>query len=175
MKIFIPSPAHETVPDDVLRSIRVQGVEPEIIDCTFDLAIPKRKRIIMAKTKCKEIGLSCADDYVVLNDNDLVHLQADNFEVMTKFLEENFHFGAVSLLRMGMPIGETVYNAKIKNHICSGCIMFTREGLEKVSFDDGIGERPTCFIIGESLALSDKKYGYLDVVKRIAVHIRSGK
>jgi hypothetical protein len=175
MKIFMPVSKYSFVSDEVLFSIRIQGFEPEIIDCTFDPIIPKRKRIILSKTRCKEKGLLYRDDFTVIHDSDLVELQTDNFLLMQKFLENNPEFGAVSLRRVGMYAKELIYDAKTKNHICSGCIMFSLKGLEAVNFDDGIGRMPTCFEIANSLSLAGLKYGYLDNIQRIQTLIKENK
>jgi len=166
MKVLVPVSKYRPVPEEVLESIRVQGIEPEIVDCTFDPEIPKRKRIAMAKTRCKEIGLASKDDYVVINDSDLLHLKTDNFTLMQMFLEKHKDFGAVSLSRATYGASGLVYNEDTYKHVCSGVIMFTRKGLTDVSFSL-YENKPTCFSIGKTLLIADQKYGYVDAICRI--------
>lgn len=165
VKVFVFSSSTEVIPSIVIDSIKLQGIYPEFIDCTFDESIPKRKRIAMAKEKCRKIGIASGFKYVVLNDSDLQHTRTDNFESMQKFLDEKKDFGAVSLLKKDIK-NDLVYNDKIINHICSGVIMFSTKALEKVKFD--IFEAgPTCFSIGKSLSENEMLYGYVDGVERI--------
>jgi hypothetical protein len=188
MKIFITYSEYKPIKPEVLASIKGDIVQ---INCTFDkkpillATLPKRQRIILSENRFRETALKEDCDFYVYQQSDIVHVRDDNFPVMQKFLTDNPDFGAVALSRYNLtraPVSENsppwkialfdlhkslIYYKEINSHICSGCIMFVRKGLEAVKFDLDDGNKATCFSIGKSLADAGLKYGYVDKELRI--------
>ena len=140
----------------------------------------------MTENRFKEIALKENCDFYVYQQSNKAHIRDDNLEVMQKFLIDNSDFGAVALSRHALTRNFTsknllpwqvalssmlesllIYHKEMNNHICSGCIMFTRKGLEVVKFDLDNDKKSTCFSIGKSLADAGLKYGYVDKELRI--------
>jgi hypothetical protein len=168
MKIFMPVPADRPVTAEILASIKKQGIEPEIIDCTFDAKkFFKPQRLVLSEKKFKEVALKCTDEFIVYQQCDILHLRDDNISVMQTFLTSHPDFGAVALSRYRIN-SKLVYDPAEKNTIISGCVMFTRKGLEAVEFEEPDEIRqPTSKIIASSLNKAGLKYGYVDDIMRV--------
>ena len=160
MKVYIPS--RGTVAQNIIDAIAMQTIptEIEIVPGNYDEIIPKRRRIAMAKTECLFQALKTADDFIVINDADMLNLQDDNYEAMQEFLMDNPIFGAVSLVRSKVPDSDFDLKNPVR-HICNSIIMIRREALRVIRFDL-IPNAATCFSVMQSLMKSKMKYGYVD-------------
>jgi hypothetical protein len=164
MKVFIPYSKHKPIAKEVLDSIKGVIIP---IDCTWDNVDNKLQRIILSENKMKETALKESWDLCVYHQSDIINIMDNNFEVMQKFLLDRPDFGAIAASRY--PLSEVhpliAFKNSFKLHICSGCTMFTRKGMEIVKFD--LNKQSTCFSIAESLRDSNFQYGYVDRFSRI--------
>ena len=163
---FVPFSDFKSIQLGVLESFRGEIIE---VNCTFPRNISHVQRIIMVENAFKESALKESCDFYVYNQADIKHITGfENIDLMQNFLIKHLDFGAVALCRQKFsdefPL---VYDPILGSHICSGCVMFTRRGLEAVCFDLDNGYRSTCYSIGKSLSDAGLKYGYLDNKKRV--------
>lgn len=165
--MFITTSVNRPVSAEVMNSIRQQGIEPEIINCTFDeKKVSKPQRIVLSEIKFKEAALQCTDDFIVYQQSDILHLKTNNLSAMQTFLTNNLNFGAIALARCNIET-ELIYNGA--HPIISGCTMFTKKGLKTVEFED-INNKiklPSAYIISSSIDKAGLKYGYVDKTMRI--------
>ena len=165
MRIFIPYSRMNPIKPSVLMSL--YG-DIKTIDCTFDQPMAKCFKIVMAEYRFKEVALQEDCDLYVYHQSDILLIKKESLVLMQKFLNVNKNFGAVALSRFNLTDSPLVYSKENKLNMCSGCTMFTREGLEAVEFEDKSVQRlPSAQVIASSLLSAGLNYGFVDGVARI--------
>jgi hypothetical protein len=101
MKTYIPISILDALDARVKKSILNQTVKTDIeLVWNTPFSSCKRKGEFEGRDKIVK-GVDLADRYCVVNDSDIRHLYADNFECQEKYLNENKNVGAVCLFWNG--------------------------------------------------------------------------
>lgn len=167
MRALIPCRKDNPPSQEVLDSIKVQGAEYEIVDCTIDGEMTKYGRIAKAKEKLRLYAMTLKDEFLIFNDRDMKSLFVDNFSKGLEFLTKNRDFGAVSFARYNEPLTDLIY-CRRSSHVCNSVMVVRVSALNSMRFDTLYHPNlPDCFSVGFSLKQAGYSYGYLDKIKRV--------
>lgn len=161
----------QQVYESVLESLRNQTVETQVF--TFnsggDPSIAQTHRTYNALTTASKVKnrndardhfLASGLPYALFQDYDCEHLINTNIENAIDFLETFTGYGAVSFKYPIKQIDQTAL------HIDAGCVLWTRECMEKVAFR-GLPNECTCKYLTYDIRKNGYKFGCLDNKYRI--------
>jgi hypothetical protein len=110
----------------------------------------------IARNRCKEEASRLNEEYVIIQDDDIVQLDYNNFKLMREFLINNKEYGAISIG------GRTKERNKISLHVKINCVMYRLECLKKINFIESTIKSCMCGDVTKSIIDNNYKFNYLD-------------
>ena len=162
MIVLIPIRSIELLNQRVEQGILSQTIAAEIkLFVNIPLSNNRRKSEHEARDLIKSYAQKSIEKYLITNDNDAMHLYADNFQCLVDFIDKNPDVGAVALWSG---------SSNSVNHIKPECCLWRREVLANICQLNIEGaDHKTCCC--ERYRKSVEKQGfiivYLDLLKRI--------
>jgi hypothetical protein len=162
--VLIPMIEGTELKKKVENSIQSQSLYVNIIKCIS----PGKKhhqryygedRLInepIARNKCKEEAIKYNEEYCIIQDDDIVQLNSDNFKDLQSFLINNTDYGAVSIG------GRTKDHSKILTHIGISCVMFRLDCLKKIVFIPSTKRSCMCEDVTAAIRDLAWKFDFLD-------------
>jgi hypothetical protein len=162
--ILIPMIEGTELKKRIEDSIQSQSLYVNIIKCYApgkktrqrDYNSDRLKYEPMARNKCKEEAIKYNEEFVVIQDDDIVQLNSDNFKDMQSFLINNSSYCAVSIG------GRTKDHSKILTHIGISCVMFRLDCLKKIIFKRSSIDRCMCGDVTSAIRKLGYKFDFLD-------------
>jgi hypothetical protein len=145
-------------------SIQSQSLYVNIIKCYApgkktrqrDYNSDRLKYEPMARNKCKEEASQYNEEYCIIQDDDIVQLNCNNFQDMREFLINNIEYGAVSIG------GRTRDHSKVLTHIGISCVMFRLACLKKITFIQSTKRNCMCGDVTSAIRELGFKFDFLD-------------
>jgi hypothetical protein len=162
--VLIPMCKNTELNKKVEKSILSQSILVNIIKCYYE-GTKKRQRCYdeerlinepIVRNICKEEAIKLDKKYVIIQDDDILQLNYDNFKVMREFLINNLDYGAISIS------GRTKDHNNSDKHIKIGCVMYKIECLKKISFIESSIKQCMCIDVTKSIRDQNYKFNYLD-------------
>ena len=115
----------------------------------------------IARQLCQSNAIKLNDEYCIIQDDDIVQLHKNNFELMQNFLINNKDYGAISIS------GMTNNPNKIPDHVKISCVMFRLECLNKIEFIRSTTNNCMCADVTRSIRNAKYKFDFLDEQIRV--------
>ncbi len=138
----------------------------------FDKTLKSRSGEMQFRAQMIQKAIESQEQFIVMNDDDILHIKEDNLQCMKNFLAMNDKYGAVALLRDDNASPKTDYHPQKYPHVCIASVMIRKDALCDVSFEDR-ENRALCVSFGTALHNAGWKYGYVDLEPRIR-HLKNG-
>ena len=110
----------------------------------------------IARKECQKKAIELNEEYCIIQDNDILQLDNNNFKDMQEFLINNNDYGAISIG------GRTKDHNKILNHIGISCVMFRLDCLKKIEFINSTKRSCMCEDVTKSIRDLGYKFNFLD-------------
>jgi hypothetical protein len=167
--VLIPMIEGTELKEKIEKSIQSQSLYINIIKCYApgkktrqrDYNSDRLKFEPAARNKCKEEAIKYNEEFCVIQDDDIVQLNSDNFKDMQEYLINNSSYGAVSIG------GRTKDHSKILTHIGISCVMFRLDCLKKIVFIPSTKRSCMCGDVTATIRELGFKFDYLDDKIRI--------
>lgn len=158
MIVYIPTIKLSNVSKEVKDSILAQGHEYSI----YAREPHSGNKYENVWANRRNILLDARGEYIMMNDDDIVHLKKDNIRLMKAFMDINTHYGAAALCPEGNP---NWTNAK-KYHVTIQCVMIRAKALDRKDLKWKEGECD-CKTLERNITKNKWEFGYIKELGRV--------
>ena len=170
MKVYIPMATGQMLETGVEESIQAQTVPCEIVPCYTPGVIESQRNFgadrhqgeIASRQLCVDMASKTNDEFVCMQDRDIVHLNTGNIREMQEFLITHAHWGAVSLYWKDIPD-----KRHLQSHVRITCVMVRTALFKWINWAEYSTRPCRCATFKEQINAMEYEYGYLDCTKRI--------
>jgi hypothetical protein len=175
MKLFIPMANGQNIPFRVFNSLTKQGIDIDIVPCCSDGVInsnhtnpltSEQRRIklnseLINRNLAINFSKDLGDEFIAMQDRDLVHLKNDNFNRCIDFLVNNKDYAGIC-----MPWKEYL----VTDHIRLTCFIIRTSIFKELKFR--IDKRNhLCATFSDDISFLGYKWGFLPSNYRLVEEI----